>query len=406
MPLSQTAQDQLKILTEGAIDVISEQELGEMLEASIQKKKPLRIKYGADPSSPDLHLGHTVALRKLRQFQDCGHKVVFIIGDFTAMIGDPSHRSATRKMLSAEEVKQNAKTYQEQVFKILDKSKTEVRYNSEWLSKMTAADFLHLTAQYTVARILERDDFQKRFNSKVPIAVVEFMYPLLQGYDSVKIESDLEIGGTDQKFNLLVGRELQKTWNQKPQGVMTLPLIEGLDGVQKMSKSFGNHIALMDTPREMFGKVMSLPDALMERYYRYVSGLSSEEVSKISSEIKSGKLHPREAKAKLGEQIVSLYYSKEKGEEARKEFDQIFRDKGLPDEIETVTLSQKEMDIVSLLKEANLVSSKGEGRRLVEQGGVKVDQNKVVDPAAKFSLQKPILIQCGKRKFAKVQYGG
>ncbi|MSR78202.1 MAG: tyrosine--tRNA ligase [Candidatus Omnitrophica bacterium] len=406
MSLSQAALDQLKILTEGAVDVISEQEFGLLIEQSLQKNKPLRIKYGADPSSPDLHLGHTVALRKLSQFQDYGHTVVFIIGDFTAMIGDPSHRSQTRKMLSADEVKQNAATYQEQVFKILDKNKTEVRYNSEWLSKMTAADFLHLTSQYTVARLLERDDFQKRFTSKTPIAVVELMYPLLQGYDSVKVESDLEIGGTDQKFNLLVGRELQKVWNQKPQSVLTFPLIEGLDGVQKMSKSLNNHIALMDCPREMFGKVMSLPDVLMERYYRYVSGLSSVEVTRIAQQIKSGELHPREAKAKLGEQIVSLYHSKEKGEEARREFDQIFRDKGLPDEIQTFSFAQQEIDIVSLLKEMNLVPSKSEARRMIEQGGVKVDQIKVTDTARVLSLKNPILIQCGKRKFAKVQYAG
>lgn len=396
-------QEQKKRLVEGLIDIISEDELASLLQKSASDKKPLRIKYGADPSSPDLHLGHTVALRKLRQFQDFGHIVVFIIGDFTAMIGDPSHRSQTRKMLTEEEVKKNALTYQEQVFKILDKKKTEVRYNSEWLGKMQASEFLHLTAQYTVARILERDDFQKRFETKTPIALVEFMYPLLQGYDSVQVKSDIEIGGTDQKFNLLVGRELQKVWGQKQQLVLTLPLIEGLDGIQKMSKSFNNHIAIQDSPREMFGKVMSLPDKLVPRYFQYTSGLAVEEykplVEKFSSE-------PRAVKADLAAQIVSLFHGKEEAQNAREEFDRIFRDKGLPDEIPLLKLSQADMDIVSILKDAELVESKSEARRLIQQGGVKVDQTKVLSVDHVFSLSQPILIQCGKRKFAKVQYDG
>ncbi|MDD5217415.1 MAG: tyrosine--tRNA ligase [Candidatus Omnitrophica bacterium] len=398
--------EQMKGLSEGLVELISEKEFEERLQESIDKNRPLRIKYGADPSAPDLHLGHTVPLRKLRQFQEFGHTIVFIIGDFTAMIGDPTERTETRRMLTREEVDHNAKTYQDQVFKILDRSKTEVRYNSEWLGKMTTADFIHLTAQYTVARILERDDFQKRYAAKQPISIVEFLYPLLQGYDSVIIKSDVELGGTDQKFNLLVGRELQKSWKQKPQIVMTLPLIEGTDGVQKMSKSFNNHIAIHDTPREMFGKVMSIPDTMIERYFLYLSGLPSGEVAGLAKDLRSGTLHPREAKAKLAEQIVALYYSPDEGGKARAEFDQIFKDKGLPDEIPTVVLSRQKMDVVSLLKEADLVTSKGEGRRLVEQGGVKIDQKKVSDPALEVDLGRPVLVQCGKRKFAKVQYGG
>ena len=387
---------QLKILSEGAVDLITSEELETRLALSLKEKRPLRIKYGADPSSADLHLGHTVPLRKLRQFQELGHTVVFIIGDFTARIGDPSQRSETRPMLSAEAIKGNAVTYQEQVFKILDPQKTEVRYNSEWFGKMTPADFLHLTAQYTVARLLERDDFQKRYKANQPIALIEFLYPLLQGYDSVAVESDLELGGTDQKFNLLVGRELQKIWKQKPQMVMTLPLLEGTDGVQKMSKSFGNAIALKDSPREMFGKIMSLPDSLIPRYEKYAAGMAAQEAG----------LHPREAKAALAEKIVGFYHSRDEAAAARQEFDRIFRDKGLPDDIETVGLSQKSMDIVSLLKEAGLAASKSEARRLIEQGGVKVDQEKVTDTALVVNLTKPVLIQCGKRKFAKVEHCG
>jgi len=403
--LSQTAdlETQFKVLSEGIVDLISPEEFKSLLANSIKEKRPLRIKYGADPTSADLHLGHTVPLRKLRMFQDLGHLVVFIIGDFTARIGDPSHRSETRPMLSTEQIKLNALTYQEQVFKILDQQKTEVRYNSEWLEKMTPADFLHLTAQYTVARLLERDDFQKRYKSNQPIALIEFLYPLMQGYDSVKIESDIEMGGTDQKFNLLVGRELQKTWGQKPQAVLTLPLLEGTDGVQKMSKSYQNTIGIKDEPREMFGKVMSLPDALVPRYFQYASGLTKEQYHPLLSEFQK---NPRQIKAELGKQIVSLYHGQAKAEHALEEFDRVFRDKGMPDDIPTVKLSQKSMDASTLLKEAGLVASKGEARRLIEQGGVKIDQEKMTDSFKVIELSKPILVQCGKRKFARVEYGG
>ncbi|MBN1688654.1 MAG: tyrosine--tRNA ligase [Candidatus Omnitrophica bacterium] len=397
-------QKQLQVFEEGTVDLISKPELKSKLETASKEKKPLRIKYGADPSSPDLHLGHTVPLRRLRAFQELGHTIVFIIGDFTALIGDPTQRIQTRPMLSEDEVKQNAATYQEQVFRILDREKTEVRYNSEWLGKMTSAEFLQLTAQYTVARLLERDDFQKRYKKGSPIALVEFLYPLLQGYDSVVLHSDIEIGGTDQKFNLLMGRELQRVWNQPPQVVMTFPIIEGLDGVQKMSKSLNNHIALEDPPNEMFGKIMSLPDTLMESYYRYVSALPSEKIKEVMKAMKAGKIHPRDAKADLAEQIVGLYYSETEAKSARREFDQIFRDRGLPQEIPSVTLRVKQCDIVTLLKDSGLVESKGEARRLIEQGGVKVEQKKVTDPMTPIDLAQPVIVQCGKRKFAKVQY--
>ena len=393
------------MLGQGLVDLIDEKELSRRLSHSLKTKKPLRIKYGADPSAPDLHLGHTVPLRKLRQFQDFGHTIVFIIGDFTAQIGDPAQRTETRKMLSPEEVKKNAKTYQDQVFKILDKHKTEVRYNSEWLSKMTPGEFLNLTAQYTVARLLERDDFKKRYESNRPISLVEFLYPLLQGYDSVIVKSDVEIGGTDQKFNLLVGRELQKSWEQTPQIVMTLPLIEGTDGSQKMSKSLGNDIGILEKAGEMFGKIMSIPDSLLERYYRYVSGKPAAEIDGILKDLKSGKLHPRDAKAQLAETIVTLYHSSKDAVKAREQFDHIFKAKGTPEEVPLVKLSEKKLDLVSILKQADLVPSKGEGRRLVEQGAVKLNNERVSDPLQQIDLKEPVLVQCGKRRFAKVQYG-
>jgi len=395
--------EQLEIFKENLVELISERELTAKLEASFKHKRPLRIKYGADPSAPDLHLGHTVPLRKLRSLQDLGHTVVFIIGDFTARIGDPSGRSETRPLLTEEQVRANAKTYQEQVFRILDKKKTEVRYNSEWLGTLRPEDFLKLTAQYTVARILERDDFSKRYKAGEPISVVELLYPLMQGHDSVEIKSDIEIGGTDQKFNLLVGRELQKIDGQEPQVVMTLPLIEGLDGVQKMSKSLGNHIALKDSPREMFGKVMSIPDKMMERYYRYAAALSSREVADVLGRLQKGELHPRDAKAQLAERIVSLFHSEEEGKNARVEFDEIFKNKGMPDEIPTVKIDRKTIDIVSLLLEAKLVTSKSEARRLMEQGGVKIGHEKITDPKAVITIGTPIVLQCGKRKFAKIK---
>lgn len=396
--MTMNSQEQLKIFKQGTVDLISEEELLKKL----SEKRLLRIKYGADPSAPDLHLGHTVPLRKLKQIQDLGHQIVFIIGDFTARIGDPSHQSETRKRLSPEEVKRNAKTYEEQVFRILDRKKTEVRYNSEWFDRFKPDDFLSLTSKYTVARILERDDFAKRFAEKRPIAVLEFLYPLLQGYDSIAVKSDIELGGTDQKFNLLVGRELQRDSNLSPQIVMTLPIIPGMDGKAKMSKSLGNHIAIQDTPKEIFGKVMSLPDSLIESYFQYVSGLEEKEYQALIKKLKG---EPRELKAQLGEQIVSLYHGKEKGAQAREEFDRVFRDKGLPDEVETMTLAESEMDIVSLLVAANLVSSKNEARRLVEQGGVRIDQKPVRDQKHKVQLSKePILIQCGKRKFVRLKF--
>lgn len=402
MQTQRDLETEFKILTEGLAEIISPEEFKAKLAASLKKGNALRVKYGADPSSQDLHLGHTVPLRKLRQFQDLGHTVVFIIGDFTARIGDPAQRSETRPMLSAEEVKRNALTYQEQVFKILDRTRTEVCANSKWFENMMPQDFLHLTAQYTVARLLERDDFQKRYKNNQPIALLEFLYPLLQGYDSVVVKADIELGGTDQKFNLLVGRELQKTWGQKPQTVMTLPLLEGTDGIRKMSKSFGNAIALKGSAKEMFGRLMSIPDSLIPRYYQYVSGLTPAVYQPWLDKLLSD--DPRELKARLAETLVAGYHSKEAAQKARTEFDRIFKEKGLPDEIPNIKLSARTMDLISLLKEAGLVSSKNEARRLIEQGGVKLDQKTVTDGSLSVALSKPVLVQCGKRKFARVAF--
>lgn len=395
------AEEQLQIIGDGLVDLISREELLKKFESSRAKNKPLRVKYGADPSAPDLHLGHTVPLRKLRQFQDLGHLVVFIIGDFTAKIGDPSHKSETRPMLSDEQIKQNALTYQEQVFKILDKSKTEVRYNSEWLAKMNAGDFLTLTSKYTVARILERDDFKKRYESGRPIAVVEFMYPLLQGWDSVIVKADVEIGGTDQTFNLLVGRELQNREGVAQQVVMTLPIIEGTDGVQKMSKSLGNHIGVKDSPKEMFGKIMSIPDALIERYFSFAANMTKEEMLEIKKELKSG-ANPRNLKARLGERMVELFHSKEAAAQAHAEFNEIFKNKGLPDEMPEFEIKEP-LDLISLLVHCGLAPSKSEARRAIEAGAVKINQEKAGDMKTILDLSKPVTLQNGKRKFARVK---
>ena len=396
--------EQLEVFKDGLIDLISEEDLLKKLE----RGKPLRIKYGADPSAPDLHLGHTVSLYKLKALQDLGHTIIFLIGDFTARIGDPSMRSETRKVFSEREIDENAESYEAQAFRILDKNKNvEVVYNSGWLDELRPMDFLDLTSKYTVARILERDDFQKRYRDKQPITILEFLYPLMQGYDSVHLKADVELGGTDQKFNLLVGRELQRDYGQEPQVVMTMPIIEGLDGKQKMSKSLGNHIALNDLPEDMFGKTMSIPDALIFKYFRYFLNYNDQTVREIEQSIKKEGKNPRDVKARLARELVERYYGKDKARAASENFDQIFKKKELPDKIDEVQVSKSKLTgntilIVDLLLHAGLVASKSEARRLIEQGGVKVDQAKIQAQDAKVSLQTPVVVQCGKRKFARV----
>ncbi len=392
---------QIQIITQGCIDVISEDDLRAKLNRSIKAGIPLKIKYGADPSTADIHLGHTVPLRKLRQIQDLGHQVIFIIGDFTARIGDPSGRSETRNMLSGEQIEENARTYQEQVFRILDPQKTNVVFNSDWLAKLTSTDLLMLTSKYTVARILERDDFKKRYENDKPITILEFLYPLLQGYDSVALASDVEIGGTDQKFNLLVGRALQRDYNQEAQVVLTLPLIEGTDGVQKMSKTFGNSININDTSTDMFGKIMSIPDSLIVKYYKYLTDKKDEGIKKIEKDLKSKGVNPRDIKVNLAKDIVSFYFNSDEASRAVEEFNRIFRDKGIPDDVPRIGLDDKKINLVSLLVDYKLVKSKSEARRMITQGGVRIDNEKIIDIDAVLNIDKEILVQCGKRKFAK-----
>ncbi|OGS17794.1 MAG: tyrosine--tRNA ligase [Elusimicrobia bacterium RIFOXYA2_FULL_50_26] len=372
----------------GTVEIISEKEL----ENKLQRGKPLRIKLGVDPTAPDMHLGHTVLLNKLRVFQDMGHTIVFIIGDFTARIGDPSGRSETRPIMSEEAILANAKTYQEQVYKILDEKKMEVVFNSSWLYPLGIEGLLKLASKYTVARMLERDDFEKRFKSATPISIIEFLYPLLQGYDSVAVRSDVELGGNDQKFNLLVGREMQKDAGQEPQVVITMPLLEGTDGVRKMSKSYGNYIALNDTPQDIFGKLMSVPDDIMYKYYELLT----------DADLKSVKaMHPREAKADLAEKLTARYHGLAAAKNARAGFDRIFSKKDTPEDIEHYACPHKTIKLTDLLLAAGLVSSKNEARRLIEQGGIKIDGEKV--PSEKeIIIENECIIQAGKRKFKKV----
>ena len=394
-------QHALNLIKLNTVDIISEEDIIQKLINSKKTGKPLRVKLGADPSAPDLHLGHTIALRKLRQFQDLGHHVVFIIGDYTAMIGDPSGRSQTRKPLTREQVLVNAETYKKQVFQILDPTKTEVRFNGEWLSKLTFEDTLKLASKYTVARMLERDDFMKRYKNGIPISVHEFLYPLMQGYDSVAIQADIEIGGTDQTFNLLVGRDLQREYGQEPQTVLTLPLLEGTDGVQKMSKSLGNYIGISEAPKEMFGKVMSISDTLMLKYYELLSVVTTEELAQIKEGINSGSLHPREAKARLGRLIVSQYHGNAAGEEAEAEFNRQFRDKKIPDDIPQVTLKcdTPSQGILKVMSGAGIVKSNSEARRMIQQNAVEVDGQKVADDHMEMSTGKEYLFHVGRRYF-------
>jgi tyrosyl-tRNA synthetase len=396
---------QIEMIKEGCSELIPEAELLKKL----QQKKQLRVKWGADPSAPDIHLGHTVILRKLRTFQELGHKVIFIIGDFTGMIGDPSGKSDTRPALSRKEVENNAKTYRDQVFKILDPRKTEVVYNSKWLSKLTLEDIINLAGKYTVARMLERDDFIKRYTAQKPISIHEFLYPLIQGYDSVMVKADIEIGGTDQKFNLLVGRELQREFNEEPQVIMTMPLLEGLDGVQKMSKSLNNYIGVTDAPSEIFGKTMSIPDSLMMKYYELLSGLGKVELDRIKEGLKNGLLHPKDVKKRLAKILVSTFHSKNDAERAEREFENIFKEGGLPDNIPVIALASKDInaDGSIWLPKAMVIAGLSDGTsaagRLIEQGGVEVNGTVIKDKKAMIKITGEVMIKVGKRRFAKIK---
>lgn len=394
-----TPKEALEEIKRGATEVLVEDELLKYLTGS----KPLRVKLGFDPTAADIHLGHTVILNKLRQFQELGHHVQFLIGDFTAMIGDPTGKNVTRKPLTREEILKNAETYESQAFKILDPVKTEVLHNSAWMDKHSAADMIRLASTQTVARMLERDDFDKRYKANQPIAIHEFLYPLLQGYDSVEMKSDVELGGTDQKFNLLMGRELQKHYGQRPQCVVMMPLLEGLDGVQKMSKSLGNYIGVTESPDEMFGKVMSVSDELMWRYYDLLSFLSIDEIKKLKKEVADGK-NPRDVKVQLAMELVERFHDQASAEKALKSFTERFSKNQMPDDIpeKTVYSEGNELGIGYLLKQAGLVSSTGEALRMIAQGAVKIDGEKVSDKQLKVAVGTEHIYQVGKRKFAKV----
>jgi len=389
-------EEQLRIIKKNTVDLLPEEELLEKL----REKKVLRIKYGADPSRPDLHLGHYVCLKKLKDLQTLGHRIIFIVGDFTAMIGDPSGRSKTRPRLTEEEVKENAKTYFDQVFKVLDEKLTEVRYNSEWLAPLKARDVIELAATYTVARMLERDDFEKRFKNGVPISIHEFLYPLFQGYDSYAIKADVEVGGTDQKFNFMVGREVQKAFGQEPQVILTVPLIEGTDGKLKMSKSYDNYIGITEPPNQIYGKVMSIPDELVVKYYKLVLYYDDVELKKVEEEMKE---RPRDTKAKLAYEIVKLFWSQEDARRAEEEFNRVFREKGIPDEIPEYKITEKGIWIVELLANSGLVSSRSEARRLIKQRAVKLDDVVIDDESEIIKLEsKEAILKVGKRKFLKL----
>ena len=387
--------EQLALFGRGAVDFVGAEDLREKLAAG----KKLRVKLGMDPTAPDLHFGHTVVLNKLRQFQDAGHQVLFLIGDFTARIGDPSGKSATRPPLSTEQVLANAETYKEQVFKILDPAKTEVMFNSHWMGPMSSTDMIRLAAKYTVARILERDDFHKRYTEGRPIAVHEFLYPLTQGYDSVAMEADVELGGTDQKFNLLVGRDLQREYGQSPQAIITMPILEGLDGVQKMSKSLGNYVGIFDAPNDMFGKIMSVSDELMWRWFTLLSFRSMAEIEALQAEVAAGR-NPRDVKFELARELVARFHDEAAAEAAEQEFINRFQKGAMPDEMPEFTF-EGEIGLANLLKEAGLVASTSEANRMVQQGGVKIDGEKVEDAKLVITASTAVY-QVGKRKFAKV----
>ncbi len=398
---------QLEVIKRGTVEIVPETELVEKLKKCIKENKPLHIKLGLDPTAPDIHLGHTVVLHKLRQFQELGHNITIILGDYTARIGDPTGKSETRKQLSEEQVLENAKTYREQIFKILDPEKTKVVFNSQWLAPLTFADVITLAAKYTVARMLERDDFAKRFANEQPISIHEFFYPLMQGYDSVALKADVELGGTDQKFNLLMGRHLQKEYGQEPQIALMMPILEGLDGVQKMSKSLGNYIGITESPREMYGKTMSIADELMVRYFELVTAVPLEEIREIDNGLKAGKLHPRDIKMRLAREIVTMYHGEQEAVKAEEEFKNIFQKKELPDEIPEYRLDLSQLEngeiwLPKLMLLAGMVSSSSEGRRLVAQGGVKVDDQKFADPGANIKPVDGMIIKAGKRKFVKI----
>ncbi len=397
-------EEQFEYLKKGCVEIIREEELLEKLERAYKNKRPLKVKAGFDPTAPDIHLGHTVILRKMKHFQDLGHTVIFLIGDFTGLIGDPSGRSSTRKPMTEEEILSNAETYKAQIFKILDPEKTVIDFNSRWLSKFSPIDFIKLLSKYTVARILERDDFEKRMKNGIPVFMHEIIYPLFQGYDSIALEADVELGGTDQKFNLLVGRELQKEYGQEPQVIMTLPLLEGIDGKEKMSKSLGNYIGINENPNEIFGKIMSISDELMFKYYELLTDIPMKEIEKMRESALSGAVNPKDLKEELGYLIVKDFWREEKAKLAKEEFEKVFSKGELPEEIEEVLVEGDLVNIVELIFQKGILPSKGEVKRLIKGGGLYLDGERIDDIgySVDFRKKEGYILKIGKRKFYRL----
>lgn len=404
MDIKNEVERQFNILKRGCEEIINEAELKLRLEKSLKENKPLKIKLGIDPTGTDLHIGHAVPLRKLKQFQDLGHTVQFLIGTFTARIGDPTGKSETRKMLTPEDIQKNIATYLEQVFLILDSEKTEILYNADWLEKLSLQDFLGLLSQFTVAQMISREDFAKRLAENKPVSLVEFMYPILQGYDSVAMKCDIELGATEQKFNILKGRDLQKNFGMDPQICMLLPILEGLDGVEKMSKSLNNYISITDTPNDMFGKIMSISDDLMFRYYEIITDIPLEEIAQLKADMENGTLHPMEIKKRLGSEVVAIYHNKEEGLKAREWFENVFSKKNLDVELPEVELEYTETGVIDILvKHLNLLSSTSEARRLIQQGGLKINDEPVKDINHMVTPEAGMIIRAGKKKIVKVK---
>ncbi len=401
-----SVEEQIALIERGCVDLISREDLEKKLKRAIETDTPLTVKAGFDPTAPDLHLGHTVLLQKLRHFQQLGHEINFLIGDFTGLIGDPTGKSDTRPPLTRDDILRNAETYKEQVFKILDPEKTKVVFNSAWLGELSSYEMIRLASQLTVARMLERDDFKKRFESNRPISIHEFLYPLIQGYDSVAMKADVELGGTDQLFNLLMGRDLQRSKGQDPQVVLTMPLLEGLDGVNKMSKSLGNYIGISESPDDIFGKILSVSDELMFRYYELLSDLTIEEIAALKNDMEQGRVHPKAVKVRLARELVARFHDQDAADAAEKNFEQVFKKHELPDDIPEKTVSA-EGDTVwlpKLLLQAELVKSTSDGRRMVKQNAVSVDGEKVSDVNAEIPADGEVLLKVGKRRFCKVSF--
>jgi tyrosyl-tRNA synthetase len=405
MSLKEDAEQQFTYLRKGSTEIIQENELKSKIERSLKNRKPLKVKAGFDPTAPDIHLGHVVLLRKMKHFQDLGHDVIFLIGDFTGLIGDPSGRSKTRPAMTREEIEKNAETYKEQVFKILDPDKTIIDFNSRWLGQFSSFDVIKLTAKYTVARILERDDFAKRLEASQPISCHEILYPLMQAYDSVALKADVELGGTDQKFNLLVGRDIQREYEQEPQIVLTMPLLEGLDGIEKMSKSLGNYVGITEPPEQIFGKIMSISDDLMFRYYELLTDLPMQDITSLRKQADANEVNPRDIKARLARMITADFWNKEAADNAAAEFEKIFKHGKIPSDIPAVTVNRDRLKIIDLLSENNLVASRKEAKRTVQQGGVYLNDERIQDinTVVAFSAETEHILKIGKKRFYKIR---